>query len=146
VNLSQQPERQRQFRQAPQVRCIDPACVTNAEPTLDIGPCPTCAALGRDGRLIAQRSPRTLKRFARCSEYGVEYENGTCKTSYPLPQRGDLEATGESCTCGAPVVVAHTKRGPWKVCVDPSCPLKAESVAAPKRPAARGKRRTGGAS
>ena len=135
-----------QFRQAPQVRCIDPACVTNAEPTLDIGPCPTCAALGRDGRLIAQRSPRTLKRFARCSEYGVEYENGTCKTSYPLPQRGDLEATGESCTCGAPVVVAHTKRGPWKVCVDPSCPLKAESVAAPKRPAARGKRRTGGAS
>ncbi len=129
-----------QFRQAPQVRCIDPSCATNAEPTLDIGPCPACAKLGRNGRLIAQRSPRTLKRFARCTEYGVEYENGTCKQSYPLPQRGDLEATGETCACGAPVVVAHTKRGPWKVCVDPSCPLKAESAAKPKRPAARGRR------
>ncbi len=131
-----------QFRQRPRVRCLDPACLTNFEATVDIGACPTCAAAGTEGRLIAQRSPRTLKRFARCTNYE------TCNTSYPLPQNGELESTGESCSCGGPVVVVHTGKGPWRICVDPACPIKAEKAAAAaekaatpgaKKPAARKK-------
>ncbi len=119
-----------QFRQRPRVRCLDPACPTNFEATVDIGACPTCAAEGKDGRLIAQRSARTLKRFSRCTNYE------TCNTSYPLPQNGELEATGESCSCGAPIVVVHTGKGPWRICVDPACPLKAEKTAAAEKAAA----------
>lgn len=120
-------------RTKPLVRCLDPACPTNAEATIDIGACPVCASEGRaDGRLIAQRS-RNLKRFARCTNYEL------CKTSYPLPARGDLEPTGETCEpCGAPVVVVRTSRGPWRICVDPACPAKAE--AAEQRSAKRGRR------
>ncbi|MGB4593752.1 MAG: DNA topoisomerase I [Coriobacteriia bacterium] len=120
-----------QFRQPPKVRCLDPACATNFEPTVDIGACPTCAAAGNEGRLIAQRSSRTLKRFARCTNYE------TCGRSYPLPQNGELEATGEFCECGAPIVVVRTKKGPWRVCVDPGCPLKAQQAAKPKAPRGR---------
>jgi DNA topoisomerase-1 len=111
-----------QFRQRPSVRCLDPECPTNYEPPVDIGACPTCLAAGRDGRLIAQRS-RALKRFARCTNYE------TCNTSYPLPTNGELQATGEFCSCGAPMIVVHTRKGPWRICVDPACPLKAEKAA-----------------
>ncbi|MEN6429649.1 MAG: topoisomerase DNA-binding C4 zinc finger domain-containing protein, partial [Coriobacteriales bacterium] len=111
-----------QFRQAPKTRCLDPACPTNLEASVDVGACPVCAREGRaDGRLMSQRSPRTLKRFARCTNYAI------CGTSYPLPQSGELEPTGEACECGAPIVVAHTKKGPWRVCIDPQCPSKAET-------------------
>ena len=59
----------------------------------------------------------------RCTNYDE------CKTSYPLPQRGELKATDEVCeTCGAPMVVVTTNRGPWKICVDPDCPSKAEAA------------------
>ncbi len=114
-----------QFRQKPLVRCLDPQCKTNFEPTMDIGPCPTCAKDGREGgRLIAQRS-KNLKRFARCTNYEE------CKTSYPLPQRGELHATEEICEpCGAPMIVVTTQKGPWKICIDPDCPSKADQ---PKR-------------
>ncbi len=114
-----------QFRSKPVVRCLDPGCVTNAEPTIDIGACPACVRDGRpNGRLIAQRSPKTLKRFARCTNYDE------CQTSYPLPARGDIEPTGEACSaCGVPMVVVQTGRGPWRICVDPACPAKAESAA-----------------
>ncbi len=124
-----------QFRTKPVVRCLDPNCATNQEPTVDIGACPTCERDGRaGGRLIAQRSPKTLKRFARC----VNHDE--CKTSYPLPGRGEIEATGERCEpCGAPVVIVHTGRGPWRICVDPECPSK-ESVKT-KKPARRGGRK-----
>ncbi len=118
-----------QFRQRPRVRCLDPACATNAEPSIDLGPCPRCASDGRDGRLMVQRSPRTLKRFARCTNYD------TCKTSYPLPQSGEIQATGEMCSCGAPVVVVATRRGPWRVCIDPACPSKERDAST--RPARR---------
>jgi DNA topoisomerase-1 len=35
------------------------------------------------------------------------------------------------------MVVVNTGRGPWKICVDPNCPAKAEAAA--KKPAARTK-------
>ncbi len=126
-----------QFRQQPKVRCLDPACPTNFEATVDLGACPTCAAEGRDGHIIGQRSSRTLKRFARCTGYE------TCNTSYPLPQNGEMQATGEFCSCGAPMIVVHTRRGPWRICIDPACPLKAEkAAAAEKADAAKSKRAT----
>ena len=50
--------------------------------------------------------------------------------SYPLPGRGKLEATGETCEhCGAPIVVVHTARGPWRICVNMDCPSKEKKAA-----------------
>ena len=50
--------------------------------------------------------------------------------SYPLPARGKLEATGETCPeCGAPIVVVNTARGPWRICVNMDCPTKEKKPA-----------------
>jgi len=120
-----------QFRQKPRVVCLDPLCETNKEPEVIIGKCTTCAAEGRDGDLRVLRSPRTLKRFVRCTNYDI------CGVSYPLPQRGEIEPTGETCkACNAPEVIVHTGRGPWRICIDPNCPSKTEDKT--KKPA-RGK-------
>ena len=106
-----------QFRQKPRIHCLDPACPTNYEPEVTVGTCATCAAEGREGELRVMRSPRTLKRFVRCTNYE------TCNVSYPLPQNGEIEPTGEVCEpCGAPKVIVHTRRGPWKICIDPAVP------------------------
>ena len=110
------------FRSKPYVVCVDPACPTNKEADVTVGVCPTCAAAGREGLLIAHRSERTLKRFIRCTNYDE------CSTSYPLPQRGELKATGEVCPdCGAPIVEVTTTRGPWRICVNMDCPGKARA-------------------
>ena len=110
------------FRSKPYVVCVDPACPTNKEPDVTVGVCPTCAAAGREGLLIAHRSERTLKRFIRCTNYDE------CSTSYPLPQRGELKATGEVCPdCRAPIVEVTTTRGPWRICVNMDCPGKARA-------------------
>jgi DNA topoisomerase-1 len=112
-----------QFRQKPLVRCVDPDCPSNWEPEIPLGACPVCAADGREGAIIAQRSPRTLKRFARCTNYDV------CKTSYPLPQRGELTSAGKACeACGAPRVTIATRRGPWEICPNPQCPLNIQAA------------------
>jgi DNA topoisomerase-1 len=109
------------FRSKPHIACVDPQCPTNVEPDLKVGECPTCKAQGTHGDLIAQKNPRTLKRFIRCTNYE------TCNTSYPLPQRGKLAATDKVCeACGAPKVVVTTNRGPWEICPNPACPLREE--------------------
>ena len=110
-----------QFRQKPFVRCLDPECKTNFEPQIDLGECPKCRAEEREGgRLLTHRS-KNLKRFVRCTNYDV------CGQSYPLPQRGELQPTGETCEpCGAPMVVVMTGKGPWRICIDPDCPSKAD--------------------
>ena len=124
------------FRSKPVERCLDPKCPTNYEPSLDLGACPTCLAQERDGgRIMTVRSARTLKRFARCTNYAE------CQTSYPLPQSGEIEPTGETCEpCGAPTVVVHTRKGPWRICLDPDCPSK---EADKKRKTGTGKRASG---
>lgn len=123
-----------QFRQKPLVRCVDPECSSNQEPELDVGECPVCRSLGVAGHLIAQRSPRSLKRFIRCTNYDE------CKTSYPLPQRDELVAAGTACeACGAPKVIIKTRRGPWEFCPNPECPLREEAEADKKK--STGKRR-----
>ncbi len=107
------------FRSKAYEVCVNPQCPTNFEPDLKVGECPTCAAAGRHGDLIAHKSERSGKRFIRCTNYD------DCGVSYPLPARGKLEATGEVCEhCGAPIVVVETARGPWRICVNMDCPSK----------------------
>ena len=113
------------FRQKAYETCINPACPTNREPDVEVGVCHACAEAGRSGKLIAHKSERTGKRFIRCTNYD------DCGTSYPLPQRGKLEATGEECPdCGAPMVIVTTARGPWKLCPNMDGPGREKKAAA----------------
>ena len=122
------------FRSRAYEVCVNPACPTNREPDVDVGACPACAEAGREGRLVAHKSEKSGKRFIRCTNYD------DCGTSYPLPARGALEATGETCPdCGAPLVVVTTARGPWKLCPNMDCPGREKKASAPRRG-----RRTGG--
>ena len=130
------------FRSKPRTICIDPHCATNKEPDVVVGECPACKEKGIAAKLIAQKNPRTLKRFIRCENYD------DCGTGYPLPQYGALTATEEVCEhCGAPMVIVTTARGPWKLCPNFDCPGKEQKEdakdakdakgAAAKKPAAR---------
>ncbi|HEY3317489.1 MAG TPA: DNA topoisomerase I [Coriobacteriia bacterium] len=106
-----------QFKQKPKVICLDPTCETRREPEVIVGKCPT----GDGGDLVVRRSPNTLKRYVRCTNY----EN--CGVSYPLPQSGEIEPTSETCECGehgTPKIIVHTRKGPWKICINPECHLK----------------------
>ena len=110
------------FRSKPRLACIDPACPTNYEADIVVGTCPLCAEQGTQGKLIAQKNPRTLKRFIRCENHE------TCGCGYPLPQVGKLTATEEVCEhCAAPLVIVTTNRGPWKLCPNFECPGKVEA-------------------
>ncbi|MBP3884790.1 MAG: DNA topoisomerase I [Olsenella sp.] len=123
------------FRSRPYEICVNPACETNREPDVKVGECAACAADGAHGDLIAHKSERTGKRFIRCTNYDV------CNTSYPLPQRGEIHATGETCPdCGAPIVEVVTQRGPWRICVNMNCPGKEKKAASTRRAA----RKSGG--
>ena len=125
------PFRSRAFEQ-----CINPACPTNVEPDVEVGTCKACAEAGREGKLVAHKSEKTGKRFIRCTNYEE------CGTSYPLPARGKLSATGEECPdCGAPMVVVETARGPWKLCPNMDCPGREKREAAK---AARGAKKATG--
>ena len=128
------------FRQKAYEQCVNPKCPTNFEPDLKVGDCKVCAEAGRTGELIAHKSEKSGKRFIRCTNYD------DCGVSYPLPARGKLEATGETCPdCGAPVVVVNTARGPWRICVNMDCPGKEKKetpargrkASAAKKPAAK---------
>ena len=122
------------FRSKPKIMCIDPNCATNQEPSIVVGECPVCKANGKHFNLIAQKNPRTLKRFIRCENYDE------CQTGYPLPQYGALEATEEVCPdCGAPMVIVHTNRGPWKLCPNFNCPGKEKE--AEEKPAKKSSRK-----
>ena len=102
-----------------------------------VGECPACKAAGRKANLVAQKNPRTLKRFIHCENYDE------CGTGYPLPQYGKLEATGEVCEhCGAPIVVVTTARGPWRLCPNFDCPGKEQDgeEKAGEKASARGRR------
>ena len=107
------------FRQKPRTLCIDPNCEINQEPDVVVGICPECAKQGKEAELIAHKNPRTLKRFIRCENFD------DCGVGYPLPQYGEIEATGRTCeSCGAPKVIINTQRGPWELCPNFSCPEK----------------------
>ncbi len=104
--------------------CVNPQCPTNYEPDVVVGTCKVCAEKGISAKLVAHKSERSGKRFIRCENYDE------CGTSYPLPARGELHATGEVCPdCGAPMVEVVTQRGPWKFCVNMDCPAKEKQAA-----------------
>ncbi|MBI4017599.1 MAG: DNA topoisomerase I [Candidatus Aenigmarchaeota archaeon] len=82
-----------------------------------VGPCPKC---GANLRVITAKASK--KRFIGCTGYPA------CATAYPLPQFGLVKTGAEKCkTCGLPIVLIISKgKRPWKLCIDPKCPSKAE--------------------
>ena len=126
------------FRAKAYEMCVNPKCPTNYEPDLKVGECKVCAEAGRHGDLIAHKSERSGKRFIRCTNYD------DCGVSYPLPARGKLTATDETCPeCGAPMIIVETARGPWKKCVNMDCPTNERKTPARVRAgAARGGAKT----
>jgi len=95
---------------------IDEALRREAYRKSTLGKCPSC----KTGELRILTNKKTGKRFAGCSNYF----HGSCDTSYPLPQRGDIQTTGKICPhCGAPIVrVARRRRRPWVLCINMDCP------------------------
>jgi DNA topoisomerase-1 len=83
-----------------------------------VGACPVC----KNGQLVILRSRTSGKRFIGCTNY---FE-GTCKTSFPLPQKGVAKPTGTVCrSCGYPTVRIWIRGNrPWNLCVNPLCPTK----------------------
>ena len=73
-----------------------------------LGPC-KCG-----GELHIIHSPRTHKRFVGCTGYPK------CHVSFPLPQRGYIEASKKKCECGLFMAMVKSKgRRPWIFC--PRC-------------------------
>jgi len=83
-----------------------------------VGACPTC----KTGNLIIMHSRKSGKRFVGCTNY---FE-GTCKTAFPLPQKGIVKPFGANCkACGSPTVRVWTRgKRFWRLCLNPNCPLK----------------------
>jgi len=83
-----------------------------------VGMCPVC----KNGKLVIIRSRTSGKRFVGCTNY---FE-GTCKTSFPLPQKGAVKPTGNTCkSCGYPTVWVWIRGNrPWNLCINPLCPTK----------------------
>jgi DNA topoisomerase-1 len=83
-----------------------------------VGSCPAC----HTGQLVILRSKSTGKRFVGCTNYF----KGSCKTAFPLPQKGSVKPLRRGCTaCGWPVVGILSKgRHVWKLCLNPKCPSK----------------------
>lgn len=80
------------------------------------------------GELRVVISRKTRKRFVGCSNYFCPDGSQKCSVSYPLPQKGLLSSTGETCpVCGAPVVkVINKGKKPWNACLNPFCQSKKE--------------------
>ncbi len=72
------------------------------------------------GGTLYTRQSKANKRFVGCSGYPE------CRNTYPLPQYGHIEPTGETCkSCGSPVIKVITKgRKPWITCIDMGCETK----------------------
>jgi DNA topoisomerase-1 len=83
-----------------------------------IGMCPVCGS----GELKIIVSKKTGKRFGICTNV---FE-GKCKLTIPLPQNPNkVYVTERICnSCGWPVVKVVTRKRPWFLCVNPSCPGK----------------------
>ncbi|MCX8031896.1 MAG: DNA topoisomerase I [Thermoleophilia bacterium] len=82
-----------------------------------LGLCPKCGT----NRLRIIRSKTSKKRFVGCEGYP------DCDQTYPLPQRGEIVPTDDTCPeCGSPKVKVLSGRRPWVLCLDPECPTKLE--------------------
>ena len=85
-----------------------------------VGACPKC----HEGKLVILRSKKTGKRFVGCTNF---FE-GKCNNAFPLPQTGTVKPLATACkSCGSPTVAVYLRaRRPWKLCLNPDCPLKGE--------------------
>ena len=83
-----------------------------------LGSCPVCGT----GEIQVITSKQSGKRFAGCTNYF----QGSCDASYPLPQKGKIQATGAKCSaCGAPRIrVLRRGKRPWDLCINIDCPGK----------------------
>jgi DNA topoisomerase-1 len=97
---------------------IDGALLRASRKGDTLGACPAC----EKGEIRIITSKTTGKRFAGCTNYF----QGSCDTSYPLPQKGKIRATGKKCSvCGAPrISVLRRRRRPWDLCINMECPSK----------------------
>jgi DNA topoisomerase-1 len=86
-----------------------------------VGKCGKCK-----GDLLIIKSHRG-KRFVGCSGYPK------CDTSYPLPQRGTVSATGQVCeTCQSPKIKLQSgRRKPIEMCINMKCPGKGKTEKVP---------------
>lgn len=123
--------------QSPEIRCVDPKCKFNTEKD-NFGECPS------DGGSLVLRQSRYGKRFLGCSNYP------SCTVTYPLPQMGYVNATGEKCEhCGAPLIISTRNRRKWKFCPKMDCAYnkkgkeESKKEEKPKKKAAP-KKKTGG--
>ena len=104
------------FRSKPRTVCIDPNCSTNQEPEVVVGACPTCAgAASRPsswrGGTRARSSALLRARTSTNARRAIRFRStAPCR----LPTR--------CASCGAPMVVVTTNRGPWKLCPNFDCP------------------------
>ncbi|MFQ5909092.1 MAG: DNA topoisomerase I [Thermoplasmata archaeon] len=96
-----------------EIICVDAECPTTKERNT-LG---TCSKCGGD---LSMKHSRKGKRFIGCSAYPE------CDNSYPLPQKGLILPTKETCgTCGSPIVmVLMRNRRKWSLCVNPDCETK----------------------
>lgn len=96
-----------------EIICVDAECPTTKERNL-LG---TCAECGGD---LTIRHSKRGKRFVGCSSYPK------CNNSFPLPQKGLILPTKETCEkCGSPIVtVLMRNRRKWTLCVNPDCETK----------------------
>jgi DNA topoisomerase-1 len=87
-----------------------------------VGACPVC----KNGQLMILRSRTSGKRFIGCTNF---FE-GTCKTSFPLPQKGIAMPTGTVCrSCGYPTLRIWIRGNrPWNLCINPLCPTKKKTL------------------
>ena len=77
----------------------------------DMGPCPNC----EDGTLTLVYSPKSGKRFVGCSNY----RNGTCSTTFPLPQKGKVLPLKKQCPyCGYRMIRVLSGRKAWETCIN----------------------------
>jgi DNA topoisomerase-1 len=84
-----------------------------------VGKCPRC-----NNDLLQVRSKRG-KRYVRCSKHPG------CSKSYPLPQRGKIGFTDQTCeVCRSPKMILY-RRGsrPMEVCMNPECSSKKKKEA-----------------
>ena len=95
--------------QSPEYRCVDPNCEYNRK-KLSVGKCTS------DGGDLIIRQSRYGKRFLGCSNYPK------CTVTYPLPQKGVIVPTGETCQyCGAPLLIMVNGKRKWKFCPNMKC-------------------------
>ena len=80
------------------------------EKKLSVGKCTS------DGGDLIIRQSRYGKRFLGCSNYPK------CTVTYPLPQKGVIVPTGETCQyCGAPLLIMVNGKRKWKFCPNMKC-------------------------